>query len=320
MPINYDWSSTLANLPNNPIPATWLATKGQGVKVAFADTGASLGLSSLKHLDKAGRKFFTSAAGFSVTKLTGQDAVGEAFGVAGSGHGTLYTSLIAGKSPAPAPTDKDLVSGIANAADFYLIKVTDESGELTTIKHLLNALELSANLGIEIFITGQCISKSEMAMEGISEAEVQRVFNLPGVKKMFVFAPLKNKRSASGWTGLVDGNFPSFCPGVFNVAKLPDFHAQISNVIKAQSIPFLLSGFSGEVLSKTGDASEIEFSNSGAVAIMGGIAALALSFSKSQNGGASPAREAFGQMLQGCCRPYSDALGAYDKPAFFKNV
>jgi len=320
MPIAFDWLQTISTLPSNPIPAEWLATKGKGVKIAIVDTGANLGLNSLKHLDTAGHKFFTSAPGFSVTKLTGQDNVGEAFGVAGSGHGTLYTSLLAGKSPVPAPGDKDLVSGIANAAEIFIIKATDNSGEITTVKHIVDALKLSVNLGIEIFITGQSISRSEIDRERLNESDIVALFNTPAVKKMFVFAPLKNKRSALGWNGIVGDNFPNFLPDVFSIAKLPDFFASNPAVVKKPNIPFLLSGFTGQVLSKTGDAMELEFSNSGAVTIMGGIAALALSFSKAQNGGTLPTREAFKTMLKNCCRPMDDAMGSFDQPALFKNV
>jgi subtilisin family serine protease len=182
MPTSFAWSQTISSSPSLPIPAEWLATQGKDVKVAFVDTGVNLGLPSLAHLNKAGHKFFVGASGFSVAKLTGQDPVGEAFGVAGLGHGTLYASLLAGKSPDPVPPDKDLVIGIANDATYYIIKATDETGEVTTIKHLLDALELSANLGIEIFITGQCISRSEMQFEGLTDADINRVFDIPAVQ------------------------------------------------------------------------------------------------------------------------------------------
>ncbi len=320
MPIAFDWLQTISALPSNPIPPEWLATKGKGVKIAIVDTGANLGLSSLKHLDTAGHKFFTSAPGFSVTKLTGQDNVGEAFGVAGSGHGTLYTALLAGKLPVPAPDDKDLVSGIANGAEIFIIKATDNSGELTTIKYLLDALKLSVNLGIEIFITGQSISRSEIDRERLNESDIIALFNTPAVKKMFVFAPLKNKRTALGWNGIVINNFPNFLPDVINVAKLPDFFASNPAVVKKTNVPFFLSGFTGQVLSKTGDAMELEFSNSGAVTILGGIAALALSFSKAQNAGASPTREAFITLLKNSCRPIDNAMGSFDQPALLKNA
>lgn len=184
---------------------------------------------------------------------------------------------------------------------------------------MLDALELSANLGIEIFITGQCISRSEMQFEGLTDADIKRVFDLSGVKKMFIFAPLKNRKTAAAWTGLTTENFPSCRPEIFNVAKLPEVFDQIMDVVKAQNISFLPSGFEGDLLSKTGDAIKMDFSNSGATAIMGGIATLALSFFKQQNGGRLPNKDQFAQLLAGCCRPLDDALGSFEVPTIFKN-
>lgn len=327
MPISFDWSATISNLPAQTIPAEWLATKGKGVKVALVDTGANLGLASLRHLGQIpGRKFFTAAPGFSVAKLTGQDMVGEAFGVAGPGHGTLFASLIAGKSPNPAPADKDLVTGIANEADFYIIKSTDESGEDTTFKHMLDALELAAKLGIDILITGHCRSNSLMGSDNVTQADIDRVFALPDVQKMFIFAPLKNRKGASFWPDITQINFPSNRPEVFNVAILPAVFMEVADHINAQNIPFLVSGFKGEVLSRTGVAlsigdegsSDIEFFNSAAVYLMGGIATLALSVYKQQHGGALPSRDEFANILGNCCRPLDDAFGSFDKPSIFK--
>lgn len=317
MPTSFDWFQAISSLP---IPPEWVAARGKDVKVAFVDTGVNLGLPSLAHLNKAGHKFFTGADGFSVARLTGQDPVGEAFGVAGPGHGTLYAALLAGKSPDALLPGKDVVTGIAASATWYIIKATDKTGEVTTIRHLLDALELSANLGVEIFITGQCISRSEMQFEGLTDTDVNRVFDIPAVKKMFVFAPLKNRNAAAAWTGLTNDNFPSHRPDVFNVARLPEVFDQITDVVKAQNIPFLLSGFEGKLLSKTGSAIEMDFSNSGATAIMGGIAVLALSFFKQQNGGGLPAKEQFAQLLGSCCNPLDDALDTFETPVIFKNV
>jgi hypothetical protein len=327
MAISFDWSQTIAALPAPGLPAEWLATRGNGVKVAITDTGANLGLACLKHIDKPGRKFFTGAPGFSTAKVVGQDLVGEAFTVQGRGHGTLYTSLLAGKLPETVPPNKDMVTGLANDATFIIIKATDGSGEVTTIRHLLDALELAANLGVEVFITGQCISKSEMAFEGLTDADIERVFDLPGVKRMFVFAPLKNRKTAEGWVGLAAGNFPTLHPDVFNVAALPDIFPQVADIIRSQPISFLLAGFEGQVLSKSGDAvalaasgtGVVEFSNSGAAAIMGGIAALALSFFKQKNNGALPGKLQFAELLASACHPLDDAFGSFDKPALFKN-
>mgnify|MGYP000013169538 CR=1 FL=1 len=319
MPLTFDWSETISTLPSNPIPADWLASKGKGVKVAFIDTGVNLGLPSLTHLNIGGRKFFTGAPGFSVTKLVGQDLVGEVFGGTGTGHGTLYASFLAGKSPDSSTDEIELVNGIAPAADWYIIKARNPNDKKTTIQNLLNALELSANLGIEVAITGQCISASEMAFEGLTDAELDRVFGLPGLKKMFVFAPLKNLESTDTWDLITSDNIPSRRLEIFNVAKLPDNFGPLADVIQNQPIPFLLSGFQGKVLSKTGDAIDLAFSNSGAVAIMGGIAVLALSFFKTQNGGALPTRDGMLQLLGNTSQSLNNASSPFAQPAFFKN-
>ncbi len=319
MPISFDWSKTIEAIPANPIPPAWLATKGAGVKVAFVDTGVNLGINSLKHLDKAGRKFFTGATGFSVTKLVGQDLVGEFFGGSGPGHGTLYATLLAGKTPDSSFEEQDTVAGIAPEADFYLIKARNRNDRKTTIQNLLDALELSANLGIEVLITGQCISASEMPFEGITDADVERVFALPAVQRMAIFAPLKNLADTDSWDNICADNFPCLRPDVFNVAVLPNHIDALAPIIQAQPISFLPSGFKGTVLSKTGDAIELNWSNSGAVALMGGIAVLAVSAFKSQHGGNLPKLAELQQWLGTACQPLPNAAPGTNQPAIFKN-
>lgn len=314
MAITFDWPQTLPTLPPE-----WHATKGTGVKAAFIDTGVNFGQPSLLHLDRAGHKFFTGASGFSPSKLTGQDSVGEFFGGPGQGHGTLYASLLAGKTPANPPPDKDLVEGIAPDADWYIIKARNANDRKTTIRNLLDALELSANLGVEIAITGQCISASEMPFEGLSDADLNRVFGLPGLQQMAVFAPLKNLETSDSWQGITDDNIPSRRPEVFNVCRLPANIGQLSDTIKQMPIPFLLSGFQGKVLSKTGSFVDLNFSNSGAVAIMGGIAVLALSFFKTQHPGSTLNRDTLRQLLSTACQPLDNALSNVVPPAIFKN-
>lgn len=314
MPISTDWSQTLAQLPH-PVPAEWLLTRGQGVKVALIDSGVNLGLKSLRHLDQAGRKFNTGTSTFSVAKLTGQDLIGEAFGMEGNGHGTLYASLLAGRAP-DATAEEDLVVGLADAADYFLIKARNANDRKTTVRNLLDALELAANLGAEIAISGHCIAASEMFFEDLGESEVERVFSLPGVQSMLLFAPLKNREKEDDWVGIVQDNIPSLRPEVINIAKFPANFSDVSGDIIGHNIPFLLDGFQGKVLAKNGAAIDMEFSNSGAVAIMGGIGILALSFFKSQNNGALPGRAGMLELLSACAQPISEGLA---QPIIFKN-
>ncbi|MBN8680202.1 MAG: S8 family serine peptidase [Chitinophagales bacterium] len=319
MPITFDWSKTIAELPGSPVPADWLAANGDGVKVAYIDRGVNLGLASLEHVNQPGAKFFTGAPGFSVAKLTGQDLVGEAFGTEGRGHGTLYASLLVGKIPAVPPADKDLVNGLANGAKYFIIKARNANDKKTTAKNILDAIELAGNLKADIVILGQSISKAQLPFEGLNMAAVDRVFNLPSVQRMFIFAPLKNLEPSDPWANIASDNIPNLRTEVFNVARLPVNFESVSSVITPQNISFMLAGFSGKLLTKNGDAADMEFSNSGAVAIMGGVAVLALSHFKKQNGGATPTRQQFAQLLGACCSPLQNASGSQTDPAFFRN-
>jgi hypothetical protein len=146
---------------------------------------------------------------------------------------------------------------------------------------------------------------------------------------MFIFAPLKNATDADDWTGIVGDNFPNLRPEVFNVAMLPgaDVITAVPDVIKSFHIPFLLSPVKGQVLSKSGAAitldpppsKKVQFSNSAAVSIMGGIAVLALSAFKQQNNGALPTAAQFTQLLGSKCLPLANALSTFQPPAIFKN-
>jgi hypothetical protein len=319
MPIQFNWSQTIADIPGNPVPADWLTANGDGVKVAYIDRGVNFGMPSLEHLNQPGAKFFTGAPGFSVAKLTGQDLVGEAFGTEGRGHGTLYASLLAGKIPAVLPADKDVVNGLANGAKYFIIKARNANDKKTTAKNILDAIELAGNLKADIVILGQSISKAQLPFEGLNMGAVDRVFNLPTVQRMFIFAPLKNLEPSDPWANIVADNLPNLRAEVFNVAKLPVNFEAVSAIIKPQNISFMLAGFAGKLLTKNGDAADMEFSNSGAVAIMGGLGVLALSHYKKQNGGASPSRQQFAQLLATCCTPLQNASGAQSEPALFRN-
>ena len=332
MPISFDWSETISSLPSMPIPAEWLETQGKDVKVAFIDTGVNFGSPSLKHLNQAGRKFFTGAPGFSVAKLTGQDPVFDDMGDANAGHGTLYASLLAGKTPDIPVGDHDVVTGLANAAHYFIIKARDPS-ITTTITNLLNALELSANLGIEIAIIGQSVPMSELSNEGLTKAELDRVFGLPGVKQMHIFVPLENRRKGGSWETITTAFFPSLRPEVFNVAKLPIDFDRVADTIRSKPISFFAAGFGGKILTKDGGIKELKavepeeinretevaLSNSGVVAIIGGLAVLAASFFKQQHGGLMPDRAQMSQMLGDCFLQIDNAASDFAPPACFKN-
>lgn len=334
MPILFNWSDTIAQLPGKPVPDAWLATGGQGVKVAFIDTGANIGLPSFAHLKNADRRFFTGAPTFSVVKTTGKDLVQDSYPQ--TGHGTKYLSLLAGKDSDPA-SDDPVVVGMANQADYYIIKTRDANDVTTTVRNLLDALELSANLGIDICIIELTLGASKIQSEpNMSAAEVERVFSLNGVKKMHLFCALENRDTGDPWDNIAGQMFPNLRPEVFNVARLPHDVAALADVIRPQPVHFLAAGFEGNsLLTKIGalekmidaDSSEAKtqlgvfkiFSNSCAVALVGGVATLAFSFFKQQNGGLAPDRAQLAALLNSSFSPFDHALDKFDPPAFFTN-
>ncbi len=334
MPTTFDWPKTISEISESPIPAEWLAAKGQGVKVAFIDTGVNLGLSPLQNSVANNRRFYTGASTFSVGKLTASDLAQDSFPQ--TGHGTKYFSLLAGKQP--TSTDVDVVLGLIPGAEFYVIKTRDKNDVTTTVRNLLDAFELSANLGIDVAICGLCISASKIDTEpNMSQAEVNRVFNLPGVKKMHIFNALENRDTGNPWDDIATQMFPNNRPEVFNVAKLPNDIDQVVNVILPQQVSFLLARFEGwSVLTKNGVAEDMidsdspeaatnlgafkVFSNSSAVAIMGGIGTLAYSFFKQQNNGVSPSKAQLAALLNTRFTTLESDTVAPQTPAFFTNI
>ncbi|MBC7774315.1 MAG: S8/S53 family peptidase [Phycisphaerae bacterium] len=333
MPTTFDWSKAISELPGNPIPAEWLATKGKDVKVAFIDTGVNLGLASLQNSVATNRRFFTGAPTFSVGKLLANDLIQDSFPQ--TGHGTKYFSLLAGQQPT---TDADSVLGLIPDATFYIIKTRDKNDVTTTVRNLLDAFELSANLGIDVAICGLCISASKIDEEpNVSQAEVDRVFNLPGVKKMHIFNALENRDTGNPWDDIAAQMFPNRRPEVFNVARLPNDIDKVVDVILPQQVSFLAARFEDwSVLTKGGAAEAMIdsdspeagtnlgafkiFSSSSAVAIMGGIGTLAFSFLKGQNNGVSPSKAQLAELLNTRLSALESGMVAPAAPTFFTNI
>jgi hypothetical protein len=335
MPVLFNWSDALANLPGKPVPDAWIASGGKGVKVAYIDTGANLALPSFTRLKNEDRRFFTGAPTFSVAKLTGKDLVQDSYPQ--TGHGTKYLSLLAGTDANPA-ADEDILQGFADQAEYYIIKARDQNDVTTTVRNLLDALELAANLDIDLCVVGLTLSAAKIRSEpNMSEAEVERVFSLHGVRKMHIFCALENRDTGDPWDNIAGQMFPNLRPEVFNVARLPYDIDVLADVIRPQPVHFLAAGFEGNsVLTKVGtvekmiDADSAEartslgafkiFSNSCAVAIVGGVATLACSVFKDQNSGALPDRQQLAALLNGCFAPLDDALNTFEEPAFFTNL
>lgn len=302
----FDWSAQLAGL----IPQDWIDTHGQNVKIALIDTGVNLNVHSLSQLDKPGHKFFVGRTGFSILDHTGKDAVGD--GSVSGGHGTELAVILSGKSN---PAAQDFVDGIAPAADMTIIKARDNSGSVTLIKNLLDSIELAADLGVEIAITAQALSSRRIDAEGIAPSEVQRVMNKAKAANMLLFAATENRSVGGTWDNVVSRKFPNNQDNTVNVAVVPTDISAVRNQITPQKLQFLLGGFKGLTYDADNNLAHVELTNSAAVAIMGGIAALCLSALKSQGSGIANLLATLAQSSA----PLQTANGNYPAPIIFKN-
>jgi hypothetical protein len=134
---------------------------------------------------------------------------------------------------------------------------------------------------------------------------------------MLIFNSVENREPGEDWVGLSTKFFPANQSPILKVAAAPsdiaDKHAQI----EAESIHFLAGGFNGKVYGTGNRLISPKTSNSYASAIMGGVAALCVSFLKSQ--GLPASKKDVMDLLAETCKPIADADGVYANPIIFKN-
>jgi hypothetical protein len=304
----FEWSTLLAEI----FPDSWLSTRGQLVKIALIDTGVNFDVHSLAHLDKVGRKFYIGKTGFTVFDKLGKDPVAD--GQIPGGHGTRLAGILAGKAD---PNNQDQLNGLANQADLFVIKAREPlstGGDYSTFKSLLYGLELAASLGVDIAVTAQVFNLTEKTLP---PAEVDRVLKAVESSGMQVFCAVENRAPGENWTGLAQNYFPGEVPFFTKIAAAPADIAQARPQIVGQKIQFLPAGFPVKTYGTGNRLISPRFSNSLATTVVGGAAALCMSFLKSS--GQAADRNAVLKQLADRCQPLASADGVYAKPVIFKN-
>jgi subtilisin family serine protease len=305
----FDWSAFLANI----IPQSWRDTRGKDVKVALIDTGVDFNIRSLGHLDKPGTKFFVGKPGFTVLDHSGRDKVND--GEIPGGHGTRLAGIIAGKSNT---LNQEALDGLANGCTFITIKArhnfTNNTGDFTNAQSLVDGIHLAAKLGAHVAICAQSLPVSE---QNVPAPALQEAFKAAENAGMLLVNSVENRMAGESWKGLSTNFFPANQPNVIRVAAAPaDIQATASD-IKAESIHFLLGGCRGKLYGTGNRLISPSFSNSYAVAVFGSVAALCISFLKSQ--GLKPGKNDVIKALGDICQPLSAADGVYAQPIIFKN-
>lgn len=267
--VQFDWGTQI----QAAVFKTWQATGGKGVKIAVLDTGVDLVHPALKHLNVAGHKLNAAVPGFDPTKpqLHGNGNVADAHRK--RGHGTQCVSVISSKT-----TGTDALIGIAPEAEVFIVKVNTVDNKFFRVKDFLRGLEAAANLGVDFVVVSIAYPAADVALEGISQAEVDRVFGRLKQSGALLLAALPNMDADESWVGISTNSFPSMRPeavniGVVSQAILDTRKAEISAEL---GVHFLVSNAKGHFCKINGEYVEEPISSSYATYLVAGIAALHL--------------------------------------------
>ena len=267
--IQYDWAEKIQNY----VFKTWLDNKAEGVKIAVLDTGVDLAHQALKQLDKPGHKFNAASPGFNPSNPmpNGNGDVNDLHRK--KGHGTQCVSVICSKVE-----DQNALLGFAPEAEIFILKINTVDHKFFKVKDFLKGLEAAAMLGVDIVVASVSFEKADVALEGISQAEVDRVFGLLSASGAVLFASLPNRDDAETWSGLPAANFPSLRPEAVNVGAVSqaNFQNRRAEIDAESSIHFLVANAPANFCKIQNNYVQEAISSSYATYLVAGVAAIYL--------------------------------------------
>ncbi|MCF8244776.1 MAG: S8/S53 family peptidase [Saprospiraceae bacterium] len=265
--IQYDWAEKI----QEQVFKTWLDNKGAGVKIAVLDTGVDLAHQALKHLDKAGHKFNAAAPGFNpaLPLLSGNGDVNDLHRK--KGHGTQCVSVLSAKAE-----DQNALLGFVPEAEIFILKINTVDHKFFRVKDFLKGLEAASNLGVDIVVASVSYPKADIALEGISQAEINRVFGLLNASGAVLFASLPNQDEDESWAGLSAANFPSLRPESINVGAISQgvFQNRRAEIDAEATIHFVTANASAYFCRIQNNYVQEAVSSSYATYLVAGVAAL----------------------------------------------
>lgn len=268
--IQYDWAEKI----QNHVFKTWLENKGDGVKVAVLDTGVDLKHGALVHLDLAGRKFNAAAVGFNPSKplLNGNDDVNDLHRQIG--HGTQCLSVLAAK-----PEQANFLLGFVPAAEFFILKINTVDNKFFRVRDFLKGLEAASQLSVDIVVASVSFPVEDLALEGVTSSEVDRVFGLLKASGTVLIAALPNRKDNETWSGLPAANFPSNRQEAVNVGAITKgiFQNKRAEINAESGIHFLVANAVAPFCKIKNSYVEEAISSSYATYLVAGVAALYIS-------------------------------------------
>ncbi len=312
--IQFDWAEKIQDY----VFKTWLENKGEGVKIAVLDTGIDLAHPALKHLDRPGRKFNAAAPGFNPTKplLFGNGDVTDAHRK--KGHGTQCVSTLTAKAEG-----ENNLFGFAPEAEVFILKVNTVDHKFFRVKDFLRGVEAAANLGVDLVVASVSYPPEDIVLEGIPQAEIDRVFGLLRASGAVLFASLPNRDDAETWAGLPAANFPSLRPEAVNVGAISQsiFQNRRAEIDAEASIHFLVANANAHFCKIKNEYVQEGVSSSYGTYLVAGVAALYLaSIKKREKDDYQPRLQA--DFLKGLSQKFVHLLDAQDwvanQPVLYK--
>lgn len=312
--IQFDWAEKI----QGQVFKTWLENKGEGVRIAVLDSGVDLAHQALKQLDVSGRKFNAAAIGFDPTNplASGNGDVTDAHRK--KGHGTQCVSVLSS-----VVDNGNSLLGFAPAAEIFILKINTVDHKFFHVKDFLKGLEAAVKLGVDLIVASVSYDPADIAIEGISPAEVDRVFNLLKFSGAVLFAALPNRNSNQSWTGLPAANFPSQKDEVVNVGAISQtiFLNRKAEINAEPKIHFLVSNAQSPFCKINNEYVQEEISSSYATYLVAGVAALYIASIKKREKEAYKARS-LEDFLRGLSQKFTYLLEAenWDSslPVFYK--
>ncbi len=273
--VQFDWSQKI----QAAVLKKWQTTGGKGIKIAVLDTGVELVHSALAHLNQAGHKFNVAVVGFNPSNPASFGNSDVTDGHRKKGHGTQCISVVSSKT---TPTDS--LVGIAPQAEVFIFKVNTVDNKFFRVKDFLKGLEAATKLGVDIIVVSIAYPPGDIALEGITQAEVERVFVLVKNAGALLFSALPNMDDDESWVGIAANSFPSQRPESINVGVVSQ---QMLNTRKAEieaepGVHLLVSNANGTYCKIGGQYVQEPISSSYATYLVAGIAALYLASQKKE--------------------------------------
>lgn len=312
--IQYNWAEKI----QAQVPKTWLDTKGAGVKIAVLDTGVDLTHQALKHLNKPGHKFNVAAPGFNPAnpKAGGNDDVNDLHRK--KGHGTQCLSTLCSKAE-----DANALLGFAPEAEIFILKINTPDHKFFKVKDFLKGLEAAVNLGVDLVVASVAFEKADIALEGISQAEVDRVFGLLTASGTVLFSSLPNREDEDVWAGMPAAYFPSLRSETVNVGAISQgvLQNRKTEIDAEAGIHFLVTNASAQFCRIQNNYVQEAISSSYATYLIAGVAALYLaSIKKREQAAYKPRLQS--DFLKGLSQKFIHLLDAPDwdgiQPVFYK--